>query len=376
MRTRDAAFYDLLGLGLGDKPYQVFVDEVLSDLQNGRKTDGFDWSPDIQMGFTYEQVEAELGLASIPTYVDINSPGAYKERQGLKLGMGSIPRGKHGFAINEKIIREEMIIAQRTGVYSSGLGGKMLDILFYSTSDLIMGNYNGLTLQRDQMVSNGSFTLDAENNPDGLRYIEFKANIPAANKVTLADTKKWFNANGTEGADSDPIKDMQDLVQKMKRKNVARFHFEVDELTFDKILTHSKVLSKVALALFPTTLSDNLAALASVLDRAAIKAKLESLIGASIVVKDNIVKIEGKGEIRTFAENVLALVPDGTLGDIKAVQPIYVADPAARIATYDGGRTVLKQWFDTKTNTQYIESELTALVVPSRAMHMFQLVVA
>ena len=124
-------------------------------MQNGRKTEGFDWSPDIQMDFKYEQIEAELGLASIPTFVDVDSPGAYKERQGFSLGMGSIPRGKHGFAINEKILREEMIIAQRTGRYSNGLGEKMLDILFDSTSDLIMGNYNGLTLQRDQMISTG-----------------------------------------------------------------------------------------------------------------------------------------------------------------------------------------------------------------------------
>ena len=352
MRAREASFYDLLGFGLGDKDYQVFIDEVLSDLQNGRKTDGFDWSPDIQMGFTYEQIEAELGLASIPTFVDVDSPGAYKEREGFSLSMGSIPRGKHGCAINEKILREEMIIAQRTGRYSDGVAGKMLDILFDSSKSLIMGNYNGLTLQRDQMISKGMFELTVDNNPDGLRGVKFKANIPSKNITTLAGTAKWWDTNGDEVATADPIKDLQDQVEKIEDARVAKFHFEVDKKTFRKTLAHSKVREKIALSLYPNSQNDNLASLTSVLSRDLMHQTLEALVGAPIKVIDNVVKIEGKGEMNTFAENVWALIPDGTLGDIKAVQPIFVADPAARIAQYDGGRSVLKQWFDTKTNNQ------------------------
>lgn len=375
MNTRDKGFYDLLGLGLGERTYQGFVDSTMADFQNTRKTDGFDWSPDIQMGFTYEQIEAELGLASIPTFVDVDSPGAYKERQGISLGMGSIPRGKHGFAINEKILREEMIIAQRTGRYSNGLGEKMLDILFDSTSDLIKGNYAGLTLQRDQMVSTGMFELTAENNPDGLRSMQFKASIPTKNITTLPSAKQWFGSEGKEKAGSDPIGDLRDIVDKMEDAHVENFHFEVDKKTFRQALTHTKVLDAIATNLYPATQNATPSVLVANLGREAQKLALESVIGAPIVVKNNIVKIEGKGEIRTFKENVWALVPDGSLGDIKAVQPIFVADPGARIAEYDGGRTVLKQWFNTSTNTQYIESELTALCVPSRPKHMFQLIV-
>lgn len=376
MVARDASFYDLIGVGLEGSPYQVFVDEVLSDLQNGRKTDGFDWSPDIQMDFTYEQLEMELGIASIPTYVDINSPGAYKSKDGVVTHRGSIPRAKHGFAINEKRLREEIIIAQRTGRYSYGLADKMRDVLFDSTSDLIMGNYNGLTYQRDQMVSKGSFTLTPANNPQGLKNLTFDARIPSSNKTTLSGENRWYTADGVEGTASNPIKDLQDKVKQLKNKHVASFHFEVDELTFDKTLEHSKVREAIALNMYPTSQNANLASLASVLDRTVMKAKLEAIVGAPIKVINNIVKIETKGEIRSFEENVWALLPDGTLGDIKAVQPLYGADPAARFATYDGGRTVLKQWFDTKTNTQYIESELTALVVPARANHMFLLTIA
>lgn len=376
MVNRDASFYDLIGFGLGNNSYQSFVDEVLSDLHNGRKTAGFEWSPDIQMDFTYEQIEAELGLASIPTYVDVDSPGTYKERDGFQVGLGSIPRMKHGYAINEKRIREEMIIAQRTGRYSDGLGEKMLDILFEDSSNLIIGNYNGLTYQRDQMVSTGAFTLTTQNNPKGLAGITFDARIPAANKTKLTGEKAWFKSDGSEGTGSDPIKDLQGMVKVMKTKLGAGFHFEVDELTFDKTLEHTKVREAIALRLYPTTQTSNIAALTSVLDAETMKASLERLIGAPISVINNLVKIEGKGLVRTFAENVWVLVPDGSLGDIKAVQPIYVSDPAARFATYDGGRTVLKQWFDTRTNTQYIESELTALVVPSRARLMYHLTIA
>lgn len=386
MTPRDANYYDLIRYGFTDESYQEFVDTFLRDLHNGRKTDGFEWDNDIQMDFTYAQIQAELGLDTLPTYVDVDSPGVYKSVEGFQLSTGTIPRAKHGYALNEKILREEMIFSQRTGRFSTNLAQKMRDLVFDHTSKLIGGNYNALTLQRDQMISTGSFVLDATNNPAGIKNITFSAQVPTANKVVLTGTDRWFTSTANaEGSTSDPIKNLQDQVYDLKRKGVSAVHFEVDYLTFRRSLQHSKIRTAIALNIHPLADSANIASLAAVLDDNTMRTRLEAIIGCPIKVIDNIVAVEKfdkttgkakKDQIRSFKENVWVLVPDGSLGSIKAVEPIAVPDPAARLAWYDGGRTILKQFYDTRTNTQYIESELTALVVPNKPQYMLYLTIA
>ncbi len=380
MIPRDLSYYDLIKYGFTEETYQEFVDTYLAHLQNGRKTDGFEWDSEIQIDFTYHQIRAELGLDTLPTFVDVDSPSVYKHVEGFELSSGTIPRAKHGFALNEKILREEMIFAQRTGRFSVNMSQKMRDLVFDNTKKLIGGNYNMLTYQRDQMVSKGYFKLSAENNPAGIKDITFKAQIPQDNQKMLSGNKRWFTGSGTtEGTECDPIKDLKDMVYDLKRKGVSNVHFEVDYLTYRRCMEHSKIKTAIALSIHPLADPANIAPLAALLDETVIKQKLESLIGCPIKVIDNIVAVEKfnkekgmveKNQIRSFEENIWVLVPSGKLGTIKAVEPIVVPDPAARIAWYDGGRTVLKQWYNTQTNTQYIESELTALVVPDKPQYM------
>lgn len=384
MNRYEASRYDLIANGLGDMSYQEFVDTYLNSTQSGRKTPGFEWDPDMQIDFSYAQIEAELGLYTMATYVDIDSPGLFKHVEGAQLGTGKIPRFKHGFALNEKILREEMIIYKRTGRFSSNFAARMMMLMFDNTQKLIMGNYSNLTYQRDQMVSQGEFTLTTENNPGGLTGITFKANIPAANKTTLSGTKRWYYDTSSEGADSDPIKDLKDMVKKLKKKGVSGYHFEVDSETFDKFAALSKVKNAVVANLYPMADGTQAATIAAGLADETIQEVVGKIVKAPIRIIDNIVAVEkynqatGKvdsNQIRSFASDVWVLVPDGSLGSIKAVEPIVVDDPAARIAYYDGGRTVLKQTFDTHTNTQNIMSELTALVVPDKPKYMLYLTV-
>lgn len=380
MTTRDTNYYDLIRYGFANESYQEFVDTYLASLHSGRKTDGFEWDTDIQIDFTYHQIQAQLGLTTMPTYVDIDSPSVYKHHEGFELSSGTIPRAKHGFAVNEKILREEMIFAQRTGRFSTNMSQKMRDLVFDNSSKLILGNYNGLTYQRDQMISTGSFVLTASNNPSGLKDITFSAKIPDTNKTTLSGNARWFTSDtNTEGSTSDPIRNLKDEVDKLKRKGVSAMHFEVDYLTFRRAMEHTKIRQAVALNIYPLADAANIAPLAAVLDENLVRQKLEGIIGCPIKVIDNIVAVEKfskeqgkvvKEQIRSFAPDVWVLVPSGKLGTIKAVEPIAVPDPSARLAFFDGGRTILKQWYDTRTNTQYIESELTALVVPDKPQYM------
>ena len=80
-------------------------------------------------------------------------------------------------------------------------------------------------------------------------------------------------------------------------------------------------------------------------------------------------------EVRSFEPYNLALVPDGQIGETIAVAPYAVGD-ASNFAEYYGGRLMITYDFDVRKKTQYMESELTALVVPDKPKYMHILTVA
>ena len=108
---RDAAYYDLVGRSLAGVSYQEFVDTIFADKYNTPDTSGFVWDEEIQMDFTYHQLQAELGIYAMATYVDLDSPAPLRGVEGPEITTGKIPRFKHGFKLNEKIFRIQVVSA-------------------------------------------------------------------------------------------------------------------------------------------------------------------------------------------------------------------------------------------------------------------------
>jgi hypothetical protein len=373
MITRDSNFYDIMALGLADAAnYQEFVDTMFADKYNAPQTDGFMWDDNIQLDFNYEQLEAELGIYCMATFVDINSPGGTHSVTGATISKGSVPRFKHGFTMDEKIIREQMILAQRFGSLTPNMQNQLAKILFNSTDKLIGGNYNTLTYMRHQAISTGAFAITASNNPGGIANLTFDFGIPAANKTFAGD----FGDRGTNYAwssgSANPIGDLQDMVQFAQDNQMPYGEFEMSKKLWNTFKNHANVKSQVALF---ANLNANLANVSSFLiTESLIKAFLIDADLPPVKVVDSLVTVDKYDavtrtmtytQIRPFDEEHVVLHPAGALGTIKAVEPIVLQDPGARVALFDGGRTVLTQTFDSKNKIQYIESELTALVVPN-----------
>lgn len=388
MILRDANFYDLVARGLDGVGYQEFVDTVFSDKYNAPQTQGFRWDDEIQIDFEYKQLQTELGIYAMATYVDLDSPAPYRSTQGFELHTGSVPRFKSGFALNEKMIREQMILLDDfNGKMTANMQAALKRELFNSTDELIGGNYNTLTYQRHQAVSTGQFSILDKNNPQGIKNVSFNFRVPDKNKKALTGQNRWWtDASMTvEGTSSDPIADLLERVQFAQDNFIPAGHFEVDKTLWKKFVRHSKVLTSIGYLYNPTAATPELALqVGRNLTEADIKTRIENRIEMPITVIDSISVVErysqtdrkvNKEPIRSFDGSNFVLVPDGELGTIKAVRPIVVDDPAARIAFYDGGRTVLMQTFDAKRKIQYIESELTALTVPNKAQYMIYLTV-
>ena len=386
MKTNPANFYELLTFGLGNDPmaWQQFVDRF-AEKYNAPQTDGFVWDNEIQLDYTYEQLQAELGIATLPIYVDAEAEALDKKLGGFKIGTNKIPTQKHRYGLNTRILRERMLMVQKFGAAALNAEAQsaILDLLYDSTDKLLKGNQNALTHQRMQVVSTGKFTISTENNPRGLSGITFDFGIVAADANT--GTARWWTSDShvtaNEGSDADPIEDMKKVVRAKKKLGWPTLHIEMAQDLYDDILSHSAVLKRIGYASNPLIGTDTaaVAAAGNMLDDQK-KSIIERLVGANIVAYDTMARVEkfdASAKELTFAtvDNFkatnIAFVPDGQLGTIKSVQQLVFADdPTVRYAWFDGGRTLISQRYDSKTRNTYVESEGAWLTVPSMPQYM------
>lgn len=385
METYTLEFYDLLSRALGGSDparLQGYIDEVMPNKYNGLQLDGFELDPDMQLDFTYEQLQGEVGLNVMASYVDLDSPAKPVSREPVQIATGKIPRMKMVEYFNEDKLRKQYILEQRFGATSSRVVDAALNNLFVTIDTLIGGHTNSLTYQRHQIVSRGKFELTNANNPNGIVNQTFAAHVPSGNVTTLSGTKRWWTDSeyGTEGTSANPVKDVRDWVKAARRKTGVSMHIEVDSDFFDVILGHSKVLAAIGASLFPAADAAVQVSAASVQGDDVKKAAFEKIVGVPVKVIDSVVAVEKwdadaktltKSTFRAFDGNVLVLVPDGVIGSVKTVEPIAIG--GGDYATYYGGRLLLTVGADYVNKCQSFNTEMTSLVVPSVPQHFYYL---
>lgn len=240
-----------------------------------------------------------------------------------------------------------------------------------------------------RVASTGQFTIGLDNNPRGISGLTFDFGIPAANKESLSGENRWWKTNehttANEGTTSDPLLYLKNKVKAMRKKGFPAGHFEIASDLLDDLLTHTKVLKRIGLALYPSaagaTNPDLVASqyAQNMTDEGKLDA-IRRIIGASIIPRDSIAAVDKFDEeskslkvetIENFNPLNVAFVPDGQIGTIKSVQPmVFSDDPTQRIAWFDDGRTLLRQMFNAETKSMYVESEMAILCVPSMPQYM------
>lgn len=390
MRTMVSNYYDLMTFGLGGASFQQFVDRF-QEKYNVLQADGFAWDPEIQLDYTYEQLITSLNIATLPVYMDEVSQGLDKGFGEFKIGSNKIPTQKHRYPISEKMLRERMIMVQRFGdaALNTATQSALMEMLFTSTDNLLQGNRNAITHQRMRVASTGQFTIGLDNNPRGISGLTFDFGIPAANKESLSGENRWWKTNehttANEGTTSDPLLYLKNKVKAMRKKGFPAGHFEIASDLLDDLLTHTKVLKRIGLALYPSAAGaanpDWVASqyAQNMTDEGKLDA-IRRIIGASIIPRDSIAAVDKFDEeskslkvetIENFNPLNVAFVPDGQIGTIKSVQPmVFSDDPTQRIAWFDDGRTLLRQMFNAETKSMYVESEMAILCVPSMPQYM------
>lgn len=378
-------FYDLVSRAFnGDatsRRLQTFVDSTMSLKYNGLKLDGFPFDPDMQLDYTYEQIQKELGITPMASYYDVDSPAIPKAEQEISLATGRIPRMKEVMYFNEDKVRKQLILEKMLSDEKIPIqaGQKLFEVV----NELIGRHNNALTYQRGQMVSAGKLVLNDKNNPDGTLRVTLSANVPLKNKKTLSgDEKFWKDKTyAQEGAKADPIQSIIDWLQPILDKGI-KGHIEINLTYYRRLLRHSKVNQTIGFGLWPTTSAEAATGAATVLPLSKKTSALEDLLGVKIKTVDSISSVltynttSKRMETTTvpsFNPDVIVFIPDGNVGKVLTVMPISTQDNSALVSTFYDGRLMLTVARDAVTKCQGFHTEMTSLVVPNVPQYFFYL---
>ena len=394
MKTIPVTLRDIMQLGLGGESWQTFVDHY-EEKFNANSIDGFEFDP-ISVGYTFSQLLSQTGATVLPTYVDPESEG-FEMPLGQATGVtGNIPTQKLFYSVNRVIVREQMQLVQRLG--RAAMNDDMADIMFKlldeGTDGLIQAFWNALNHQRHQIVSTGSFTINATNNPRGLKGITIGFGVPAANIDALTGTARWWtnatHSTANEGSASDPLAYMQNRVKYIRRTGHygGPLRLELSQDLLDDLLTHSAVLKKIGLMVYPISASDSTGATAisyakNMLDDAKIDAIRKIIRVDEIVARDTWAYVSapdttGSNEpdlvttqIENFKKENIAFIPTGKLGGIQGVQPLSMGYNAEDVAYAMGNRLLIEQEGIPRTHSINVNGEMGQLCVPSVVKQMF-----
>ena len=391
MRTIPVTLRDMMTLGMGGQKWQSFVDHY-EEKFNAISIDGFDFDP-VSIGYTFAQMLSKVGATVLPTYVDPESEGYEMPLRELEGKTGNIPTQKLFYSVNRVILREKMQLVQKYGnaVMDDEMREVMFGLLDEGTDGLIQSFWNALNHQRHQIVSKGEFTINATNNPRGIKGVTIGFNMPAANKDVLTGDVRWWTTDehtaANEGKDSDPI----DYLKKRVKAIRKTLHYngplkmEISQDLWDDMLGHSKVISRLAVYFNVNVVNDTVRITAlQNYDDDAFKAAIRKLIRVDeIVVRETYSYVSKPGinkagevdlieeRIENFDAKNIAFIPTGKLGGIQGVQPLSMGYDADKVAYAMGNRLLIEQEDIPRTHSINVNGEMAQLCVPNAILHMY-----
>lgn len=379
-------YYDLLqAAGIRPENLSAWIDGYFADKYNTAMWDGFSFDIFPMMDYSYQQFQAELKINVMATYVNPDSKVKARSTEGFSTLSGTIPTLAARLERDEKEVRDLM---NAQAMQSNSVVKQAMALLYRKVDDLLGSHANSITYQVNQMKSLGELNLLDTNNPGGIQNVKFEAQIPESNTTTKKSTAAWWTsaAHTNEGSDSDPIKDMKAEIRKLRNVGVTNVVAEVEYLTFQDILSHSKVLTAIGYNTYIGAAGDAAALnIGTTLGDDARKLALERIIGCPIKITDHIAAVEAydkktmsivKTQLNSFAKDVMIFRPAGELGVIKHVQPI-LPPPGGNVALaqYFNDSLVLKVHTDTDNNVQRFDTKQAVLAVIDKPKYIYRLVI-
>lgn len=397
---------NLMGFfGLDKNPYFAQYYKDLLSVNENQNLDirGSQWG-EIQPVFTYEMYEQYNDVEVMATFTDLDSDplpmgGSFKTKKMT----GSIPRHKALITLGEPDYREKLqdLFALRT---SAALMGKdpeeavrngLEDYFYTKLSAIPNAHKNTLNFLVGQLKSRLDFTLNDNNNPQGIKGITFPSHVPAKNRIVAKFMGKDASGAVTYVSDSDPAQYFKNLIDSIRNNDNAAMRYEnvtveMSRKTFIDMMNHPAWAKHTAYLLQPqfylvanndaNAIAYGKAVLGDKNDEGKIEifkrvtGANEVLLSKAIVSAERVVKLTDSAPslvrplMDAFDYGKVLVRPSGDFIKILPVAPMRGDESAILARMYDG-RGIIEYWYDKREKVQTWRSEMTCLPVfmmPSR----------
>jgi hypothetical protein len=276
-------------------------------------------------------------------------------------------------------LNDVMSVANLKNVNSTIAVRKYLEGYLFDLQSIVAdGHRNSINYAVGQAKCKAKVTLDAENNPRGLKGVTFDLHVPEDNFIT----EEWFSRDTATGkiepiTGVDPLGVIAEKLLEIKWKYYQGFKLRMD----DEVLPKLGYYINPALRLSSGSKADAQAsAVAAGSTFEQLKEAFRVAVGADAVEYYNTVcgvnvlnattKEHETKSLKAFDFGVISISPLGDIISIKNVAPLR-PDGSAISAEIFGGHGIVEYRYDAKMRTQEWVSELTALPVLTRPKDMF-----
>lgn len=386
----------MLERGFFGMSMEEYIDTTFRDEYGNPTALDFDYDP-VQDDFTYEFLEAELGIAPLATYMDLDSHATPSGFDTANKYSGKIVPFKRMEVFSRDDMRRFMLAQNQYGTLSDRAVNSLNDVVFNTFDSLLKSNQSLIAFNRDQAVSIGKFAITEANNPGSplAGKLTFDYRVPAGNYkkcgfyLSGAGQKWWDYDSGTNtistpNASADPIKDLIELYRNAtdtNRKSVGAF--EMSKAVWYNFWNHPAVIKQVLNAQLgiPGTGEGAMTYLANMITPERVQTYLIQRNLPPVVVTDNKYQTKtfdaGKramsvNNIDGFTSQYVVLRPASDYGSIKTAAPLpgQAGNPNEIIFN---DRTLITREYDSKEKVHWTESEESSLAVLTKPSHMFYL---
>lgn len=387
---------EMAGL-LSNEQLTTFLEDVVFPYRTGggRNTDGFtqlDLKPAFNM--TYAALQTENNIGVMANHVALEAHAKPNPTRGFTALEGTIPH----IATNETMGQEDYLRAAKL-LMEAEMVGRPLQVaaqmmLQRSFDNKLKEHDDRASYMRDYVVFHGQYDITKDNNDGSYTGITFDFKVPVENKTTLTSDARWWtdSAYKTEGANANPIKDIDEQILKLRNKGISKGNIEIEVgyYTLNRLINHSKVRADIALflnsALAGNTEQERINTTAGMSEEELVSA-LERRIGVKFTVRDFITSIPvlnsktGKFEWKDqtgFKEDVLVFRPKGNIGEIHSSGHLTVGGDAGSdgiYGMYDSGRILMTYTCKVREKVQIWDTEETSLYVLTAGKNMMYLTV-
>lgn len=181
---------------------------------------------------TFEGMLAAGARVVAGSVVDYGARSPRRERPTAQSFLGSVASMKDGFQLDQKEMRRflELQDAMASGRMENGVA--LFDELYPDVKALMLAPHRRLDMWAGEILSNGTATVTANDNPDGVNFsVDFQ--IPKDKVIT----KAWALAN----TDSKPLTDLRTILDEQKAKGRTYSKMKMTRSTFNKMITSTEV---------------------------------------------------------------------------------------------------------------------------------------